>query len=237
MAWEGVASLLATIGLMALLVIGSQWLQRWNAADEDRRLPALSVPQQDIPKLAREAFEVICRSSSGPNQPVNMSQYFKAQRWNERDIRCIFDPISPVLVKQHGLFTRTYMPTERGLDVYGRIVMSESAERVNIWASEGSFVGGINIKSSGATAQAGSLNSAFTQVSIYQRVAESLRADAENANTLEADVACNYADDLTEAIGAQDQSRIDQVLGRINGLITTATSAFSLTREVTNLLG
>ncbi|MEU8463716.1 hypothetical protein [Streptomyces sp. NPDC029003] len=107
----------------------------------------------------------------------------------------------------------------------------------HIWASEGSFVGGINIKSSGATAQAGSLNSASTHVSVYKRVAESLRADAENANRLEADVARNYADDLTGAIGAQDQSRIDQVIGRIRGLISTATSAFSLTREITNLLG
>lgn len=235
--WEIIWALLKAVALVVALVAVSRWLQRWNATQEDRRLPELSVPPEQIPMLAREAFEVICRHASGPDHPVNMSRYFKARGWNERDIRCIFEPISPVLVKQHSFFTRSYMPTERGLDVYGRMVMSEPAEQINVWASGGGFVGGINIKSGGATAQVGNMNSASAQLSAYQRVVESLRADAENADGLEADLARDYADDLADAVGTQDQSRIDQVIERINRLISSAGSAFSLTREITGLLG
>ncbi|WP_405944303.1 hypothetical protein [Streptomyces sp. NBC_00932] len=234
--WEGISSLLGMIVLMGVLLRGGRWLMHWNAVEEERRCPALSVRPQDVPQLAREAFGFICRCASGPDGPVDMSRYFEVRGWNEQDIRSIFESLCPVLVKRHSLFSRWYMPTERGLNVYGSSVMSEPSEQVNIWASGGGVVGGINIKSGGATAQVGSLNAASSQFATHQRVVEALRADAEGAEGLEADVAVAFADDLAEAVNAQDAGRVDQVLDRVRGLISTASSAFSLTREITGLL-
>ncbi|MFI0982603.1 hypothetical protein ACH4SP_37040 [Streptomyces sp. NPDC021093] len=186
--------------------------------------------------LTREVFTVIC-SLADPKTPVAMGRYFKDQGWNERDVREILRPINPSLITRQTPFFHVYMPTERGLNIYGGLIMSDPAEHVNIWAGRGSFVGGINIGSSGATAQAGHSNTAATRYATYQRIAEALRGDAEAAEGLEATSALDNADDLEEAIASQDQPRIDRILGRINSLLSGASSAFALTREATNLLG
>ncbi|MFD3512477.1 hypothetical protein [Streptomyces sp. NPDC058657] len=186
--------------------------------------------------LTREVFEVIC-SVGDPKTPVAMGRYFKDRGWNNRDIRDVLRPISPSLITRQSPYFHVYMPTERGLNVYGGLIMSTPAEQFNIWADQGSFVGGINIKSNGSTAQAGHSNTSHTRHASYQRIVEALRADAPTAAGLEATSAEDNADDLEEAIAAQDQPRIDRILGRINSLLSGASSAFALTREATNMLG
>ncbi|MEU9194889.1 hypothetical protein [Streptomyces hundungensis] len=115
--------------------------------------------------------------------------------------------------------------------------MNKRVENISIRADRGSIVGGINIKSNGAAAQTGHSNEANLRYVAYQRVVEALRTDALATEGLEAAAAQNNADDLEEAAAAQDRPRIDRVLGRINSLLSTASSAFALTREATNLLG
>ncbi|WP_223778181.1 hypothetical protein [Streptomyces sp. 135] len=66
----------------------------------------------------------------------------------------------------------------------------------------------------------------------HQRLTEALRTDAESATPDEAVRAREYADDLAAAVDSQDADRTARVLGRINTLLSTATAAFTLTREL-----
>lgn len=61
---------------------------------------------------------------------------------------------------------------------------------------------------------------------------DALRADADTATSDEAVRAREYADDLASAVEAQDADRTARILGRINTLLSTATAAFTLTREL-----
>jgi hypothetical protein len=64
----------------------------------------------------------------------------------------------------------------------------------------------------------------------YREVVAALRADARSAQGVDGQAARDYADDLEEALDAEDPPRVDRVLGRIKSLLDVATSAFALSR-------
>ncbi|MFJ1937952.1 hypothetical protein ACIOGZ_35505 [Kitasatospora sp. NPDC088160] len=114
--------------------------------------------------------------------------------------------------------------------------MREPSRQFNISASHGGFVGGFNIDSSGATAQAGGSNTADAQHAEYRRIADALRSDSESSTGAESHVARSYAEDLVEAAGSHDQARVDRLLMRIRELLSSASSAFTLTRGIMDWL-
>jgi hypothetical protein len=71
---------------------------------------------------------------------------------------------------------------------------------------------------------------AAPQVAAYREIVDALRADATTAQGVDGHAARSYADDLEEALSADDPSRVDRVIGRIKGLLDVATSAFAMSR-------
>ncbi|GGO46393.1 hypothetical protein GCM10012287_16590 [Streptomyces daqingensis] len=65
-----------------------------------------------------------------------------------------------------------------------------------------------------------------------QKLVEALKEDARSAEPEEAVRAREYAEDLEEAVRTESPARADRILGRINTLLSSATSAFSLTRDL-----
>ncbi|MET8542629.1 hypothetical protein ABZW03_18530 [Kitasatospora sp. NPDC004799] len=110
--------------------------------------------------------------------------------------------------------------------------MRKPPNQFNISASHGGFVGGFNIDSSGATAQVGGSNTTGAQNAEYHRIAEALRSDSESSIGAESHIARSYAEDLIEAADSRDQVRVDRLLTRIRELISSASSAFTLTRGI-----
>ncbi|MFI5774734.1 hypothetical protein ACIA74_41030 [Streptomyces sp. NPDC051658] len=103
---------------------------------------------------------------------------------------------------------------------------------MHITASAGGFAA-VNVNSPhGVTQNSGRDSSADLSGISYHRLATALRADSESAQPEEAVRAREYAEDLTDAAGAQDTDRGNRVLGRVNALLTTASSAFILTRNL-----
>ncbi|MGW3660059.1 hypothetical protein ACWD6R_32435, partial [Streptomyces sp. NPDC005151] len=66
----------------------------------------------------------------------------------------------------------------------------------------------------------------------HQRLIDALRTGAGTAMPDEAVRAREYADDLASAVDTQDADRTTRILGRINALLSTASAAFTLTREL-----
>ncbi|MET9591879.1 hypothetical protein ABZY45_12990 [Streptomyces sp. NPDC006516] len=79
----------------------------------------------------------------------------------------------------------------------------------------------------------GTVRAAIPEISqhvSHRHLVEALRTDARVAEPAEAGRAQEYADDLAEAVQEENPARIDRVPGRVNALLATAASAFSLTR-------
>ncbi|MDT0342852.1 hypothetical protein [Streptomyces litchfieldiae] len=68
------------------------------------------------------------------------------------------------------------------------------------------------------------------QAAFHAMLLTALRTDAETAQGAEAHAARAHAEDLEEAIAAEDPTRADRIIGRVNALLAAATSAFAMTR-------
>ncbi|TDC72846.1 hypothetical protein [Streptomyces hainanensis] len=218
------------------LGLGNVFRRAWHAyrAWAHRRylagLPPPTVAPGDVRARAREVFSAIC-DAAGPQGYAVMEGYFTARRWNESDVRIILrELLNRGLVTAHPRSRHLYAPTARGADVYGRGLMDEAKGQVSINATHGGSIVGVNVHSDGATAQVGTANQATPQVPAYREIVTALRADATTARDVEAHAARNHADDLEEALAADDPPRVDRVIGRINALLAAATSAFAITR-------
>lgn len=82
-----------------------------------------------------------------------------------------------------------------------------------------------------AIAQGGDSNSAGMRVS-QQKLVEALKEDARSAEPEEAVRAREYAEDLEEAVRTESPARAGRILARINILLSSVSSAFSLTRDL-----
>ncbi|MFJ2899154.1 hypothetical protein ACIO87_30295 [Streptomyces sp. NPDC087218] len=103
---------------------------------------------------------------------------------------------------------------------------------MHITASEG-YSAAVNVNSSDGVAQNSGRDSRADLSSIsYHELATALRADSEGARPEEAVRAREYAEGLTGAADAQDTDRANRVLGRVNALLSSASSAFTLTRNL-----
>ncbi|MFF2748392.1 hypothetical protein ACFVVA_23005 [Kitasatospora sp. NPDC058048] len=216
-------------GLRRLL--GRPWraYRSWNHRRYLAGLPAPSVVPEHVPARARELLSVIC-ARTGPQRHVSLGDYFAARGWNEADVRLVTrELLNRGLVIGHPSSRQYYAPTPLGADLYGRDLMSDP-QGININATHGSTVFGVNVHSEGATVQVGAGNHAAPRPFDFPTLVAALREDAATAQEIEALAARGHADDLEEAVATNDPARIDRVIGRVNALLVAATSAFAMTR-------
>ncbi|MFI8848936.1 hypothetical protein [Streptomyces sp. 891-h] len=199
-----------------------------------RRLPPPSITLTQAAAYQNQVFQEICRRSTGPNwRGVRMADYFTDHGWNRADAMLILaEPLKHRMIKACGWKFGTYGPTRTGWDEYRKNFMwSGGSEAVHISASSGGFIVA-NVSSPHAVAQGGHDNTADVHDISHRQLIDALRQDARSADSDEAVRAQEYADDLTEAVQTEDPHRTDQILTRINALLTSARSAFALTRDL-----
>ncbi|MGP3927259.1 hypothetical protein [Streptomyces sp. 8N616] len=199
-----------------------------------RRLPHPSITPAQAAACQNQVFREICRRSKGPGwRAVRMADYFTDQGWNRADAMLILaEPLKHGLIKTYGWRFGMYGPTRTGWDEYRKNFMwAGGSEAVHISARSGGFIVA-NVNSPHAVAQGGHGNSADVRNVSHRQLIDALREDARSANPDEAVRAQEYADDLAEAVQTENPARADRILGRINALLTSANSAFALTRDL-----
>jgi hypothetical protein len=197
-----------------------------------RGLPQPSVPPGQLELLQGRAFREICRRATGPGPRVVMTDYFAQQGWNRADaMRVMAEPLKHELVKVKGWRFGGYGVTRKGWAEYESKFIWTGGEGVHITATTGGFVVA-NVDSPQAVAHGGYGNRANASDIPHQQLIDALRADAATATPDQAARAREYADDLASAVDAQDTDTTTRILGRINSLVSTATAAFTLTREL-----
>jgi len=161
-----------------------------------------------------------------------MSGYFVRQGWNRADAMLVMaELVKHRLVRVEGWSFGKYAVTKRGWDKYGEIFLAGSSQDVHISARDGGFVVA-NVHSPYGGAHGGTGNQAGRSDISHRELIHALRTDAEGATPDESVRAREYADDLSEAVQADNPDRTDRVLSRINQLLAGASSAFSLTRTL-----
>lgn len=193
--------------------------------------PTLAPGRPDV--LQKEAFREICRLSQGPGDQVSMADYFARQGWNRADAMLVMaEPVKHRLVRVRGWRFGQYGVTKQGWAEYQRNFMwTGGSEGMHISAKDGSFIVA-NVNSAHAVAHGGVGNQVGRSEISHRQLVDALRTDADSATPEESVRAREYADDLAEAVQSDNSDRTDRILGRINQLLTTAGSAFSLTRAL-----
>lgn len=199
------------------------------------RLPPLSIGTDRLDVYQKQAFQEICRRSPSLGTRVRLAPYFDERHWNRADALLVLaEPVKHGLVRVEGWKFGSYALTRKGWREYRKHFMWTGIrdESMHITASEGGFAA-VNVNSPHGVAQSSGRDSSATLSDIsYHQLAAALRADSEAAQPEEAVRAREYAEDLTDAAGAQDTDRATRVLGRVNALLNTASSAFTLTRNL-----
>ncbi|MFB7914046.1 hypothetical protein [Streptomyces sp. NPDC056061] len=197
------------------------------------RLPPPSITSAHVGAFQRQTFQEICRRASRPGQDVRMTDYFDGRGWNHADaLLIVAEPLKHQMIKTRGWRFGVYCPTRKGWAEYRTNFMwTGSEEAVQIFADNGSFVA-TNINSPHASVQVRHGNTTDQRHVSNRQLIEALREDARRADGDEAVRAQEYADDLAEAVRTESSDRVNRVLGRVNALLATAQSAFSLTREL-----
>ncbi|WP_331748824.1 MULTISPECIES: hypothetical protein [unclassified Streptomyces] len=199
------------------------------------RLPDPSINMDRLDVYQKQAFQEICRRSPSLGTRVRLAPYFDERQWNRADALVVLaEPVKHKLVRIEGWKFGSYALTRKGWREYRKHFMwtGISDESMHITASDGGLAS-VNVNSPHGVAQSSGRDSSANLSSIsYHQLATALRADSESALPEEAVRAREYAEDLTDAAGAQDTDRANRVLGRINALLTTASSAFNLTRDL-----
>lgn len=199
------------------------------------RLPPLSIGTDRLDVYQKQAFQEICRRSPSLGTRVRLAPYFDERHWNRADALLVLaEPVKHGLVRVEGWKFGSYALTRKGWREYRKHFMWTGIrdESMHITASEGGFAA-VNVNSPHGVAQSSGRDSSATLSDIsYHQLAAALRADSEAAQPEEAVRAREYAEDLTDATGAQDTDRATRVLGRVNALLNTASSAFTLTRNL-----
>ncbi|MFD0342380.1 hypothetical protein ACFVH0_27520 [Streptomyces sp. NPDC127117] len=197
------------------------------------RLPEPSLAQHQLEMFQGQAFREICRRSASPGPQVMMTDYFAERGWNRADaMRILSEPLKHKLIKIKGWRFGGYSVTRKGWSEYERKFIWTGGEGVHISSTTGGFVVA-NVNSPQAVAHGGYGNRANASDIPHQQLIDALRADAGTAASADEGVrAREYADDLAAAVDAQDADRTTRILGRINALLSTATAAFTLTREL-----
>jgi hypothetical protein len=134
------------------------------------------------------------------------------------------------LIKVKGWRFGGYRVTRKGWSEYERKFIWTGGEGVHISSTTGGFVVA-NVNSPQAVAHGGYGNRRNASDIPHQQLIDALRADAGAATSDEGVRAREYAGDLAAAVDAQDTDRTTSILGRINALLSTATTAFTCTRE------
>lgn len=224
---------LAPVVLIALLCWSVYALFVWIRDVAHRRhLPAPSLVPGQLEAFQGQAFREICRRAANPGVHVGMTDYFAERGWNRADVlRILAEPLKHKLIKVKGWRFGGYCVTRKGWADYESKFIWTGGEGVHISSSSGGFVVA-NVNSPHALAHGGYGNRTNAPDIPHQRLTEALRTDAESATPDEAVRAREYADDLAAAVDSQDADRTARVLGRINTLLSTATAAFTLTREL-----
>ncbi|MET8134753.1 hypothetical protein ABZV24_22845 [Streptomyces sp. NPDC005251] len=212
------------VALRALFVASRGMYHRW-------RLPRPSIALEQLETFQRQVFREVCRRSKDLSSQVRMANYFIGRGWNRADALLILhEPIKHGLIKIRGWRFGTYGPTRRGWAEYRKNFMwTGGSEAVDIRAEPGGFVA-VNVNSPHAVAQAGPGNRVDQGDVSHRQLIDALREDARTAVPGEAARAQEYAEDLGEAVQAGSPDRTARILNRINALLVTAGSAFSLTR-------
>ncbi|WP_405477494.1 hypothetical protein [Streptomyces canus] len=209
----------------ALFVRTRRAVHRW-------RLPKLSLAPSQLEMYQGQAFREICRRAANPGLHVAMTDYFAERGWNRADVmRILAEPLKHKLIKIKGWRFGGYSVTRKGWAEYEKKFIWTGGEGVHISSTSGGFVVA-NVNSPHAVAHGGYGNRANASDIPHQRLVDALRTDADTATPNEAARAQEYADDLASAVDAQDADRTARILGRINALLSTATAAFTLTREL-----
>lgn len=227
-------STLSLIIAICLVLVLHQLFLGVRSRYHRRRLPPPSLTPGQAAALQNQVFREICRRSKGPGRrAVRMASYFTDQGWNRADALLILaEPLKHGLIKAYGWRFGIYGPTRTGWDEYRKNFMwAGGSEAVHISASSGGFIVA-NVNSPHAVAQGGHGNSAEARDVSHRQLIDALREDARSANPSEAARAQEYADDLTEAVQTESPARADRILGRINALLASASSAFTLTRDL-----
>ena len=197
-----------------------------------RGLPPPSLAPRQLEASQGEAFREICRRASSPGPRVVMTDYFAERGWNRADaMRVLAEPIKHKLIRVSGWRFGGYSVTRKGWSEYESKFIWAGGEGVHISSSSGGFVVA-NVNSPQAIAHGGYGNRANGPDIPHQQLIEALRADAHAATPDEAVRAREYADDLASAVDAQDTDRTARILARINALLSTASAAFALTRDL-----
>ncbi|MER5969477.1 hypothetical protein ABT112_07025 [Streptomyces sp. NPDC002055] len=199
------------------------------------RLPALSISMDRLDVYQKQAFQEICRRSPSLGTRVRLAPYFDERHWNRADALLVLaEPVKHKLVRIEGWKFGSYALTRKGWREYRKHFMwtGISDESMHITASAGGFAA-VNVNSPHGVAQSSGRDSSADLSGIsYHQLATALTADSEGAQPEEAVRAREYAEDLTDAAGAQDTDRANRVLSRVNALLATASSAFTLTRNL-----
>lgn len=221
------------IVLAVLCLAAYQVFSTVRRAVHRSRLPPPSVDPSQVATYQRQAFQEIARRSNGPGFRVGMREYFASRGWNRADATLILEePLKHGMLKVKGVRFGSYGLSRRGWKEYRKNFMWMGRdEEVHISAGSGGFVVA-NVNSPRAVAQVGHGNSADQREISHHLLADALRRDAQSAEPGEAARAQEYADDLSEAVQAENTERADRIIGRINALLTTAQSAFTLTRNL-----
>ncbi|MGW8888863.1 hypothetical protein [Streptomyces sp. NPDC055749] len=161
-----------------------------------------------------------------------MADYFIERGWNRADaMRILDEPLKHKLIKVKGWRFGAYGVTRKGWAEYESKFLWTGDGGVHISSATGGFVVA-NVNSAQAVAHGGFGNRTNAADIPHQRLIDALQADAGTATPDEAVRAREYADDLASAVDAQDADKTARILGRINALLSTATAAFALTREL-----
>ncbi|KAA6201940.1 hypothetical protein F2B00_12275 [Streptomyces parvus] len=214
--------------LVLLVLVPYACLRAARNGFRNWRLPPPTIRPAQVEHLEKAVFREICRRAKGPGSDVDMQGHFDEQGWNRGDATLILaEPLKHKLISVRGWSRAVYFPTRRGWNEYRRRFMM--ADSVSITASPGGFVAA-NINSAHGVAQSGYGHRADRHDVSHQHLVEALRTDARAAEPSEGVRAQEYADDLAEAVQEENPARVDRILSRVNALLETATSAFSLTR-------
>ncbi|MFF8911631.1 hypothetical protein [Streptomyces olivaceoviridis] len=197
-----------------------------------RGLPPPSLARGQLEASQGEAFREICRRAASPGPRVAMTDYFAERGWNRADaMRILAEPIKHKLIRVSGWRFGGYSVTRKGWSEYESKFIWAGGEGVHISSASGGFVVA-NVNSPQAVAHGGYGNRANGPDIPHQQLIEALRTDAHAATPDEAVRAREYADDLASAVDAQDTDGTARILARINALLSTATAAFTLTRDL-----
>lgn len=219
--------------VVLLLCMALRALFVWSRGRYHRfRLPPPSLAADQVDAFRKQVFRELCRRSDGPRWRVDMADYFIDRGWNRADAMLILaEPLKHGLIRIQGWRFGTYGLTRRGWAEYRKNFMWTGGSEMHISATSGGFIVA-NVNSDHAVAQGGRHNSADVRDVSHRQLINALREDARSADTDESLRAQEYADDLAEAVQTANADRTERILGRINALLASATSAFALTRDL-----